>query len=114
GNLLERGGIQADVERIRTEPGERADIALRRRCPCLVVHRKRHFPTARQLAHAVLDRLPRRIALESLESKAEADLIVRRLKRRGIAEACYGDAANGDRVIDDVRENRILAGVREN
>ena len=69
--------------------------------------------TARQCADAALDHIPRGIALQDLEPEAEADLVVRRLKLRGIANAGNGHAANGDRVIDDVREDRIFAGRRE-
>src|SRR5262249_41071484 len=95
-NLCERGGIQSDVERVGSDPGERADIALRRRCSCLVVHRERQFATARQLANTALDRFPLGIALEGLEPKAKADLVVRRLKLRGVADTCNGHPANGD------------------
>ena len=58
--------------------------------------------------------LPRSIALQDLEPEAEADLVVRGLKLRGVANAGNDHAANGDRVIDGVREHRILAGRREN
>jgi hypothetical protein len=49
-------------------------------------------------------------ALEGLEPKAKAYLIGFRPKLRGISHACNAHAANGDRVIDDVRKNRIFPG----
>ena len=113
-NLLELGGDPGEVERVGTQPGEHADIALRRRRSLLVVHRERQLATVRQRANAALDHISRGIALQDLEPEAEADLVVRGLKLRGVANACNGHAANDDRVIDDVRENRIFAGRREN
>src|SRR4029434_4466436 len=112
-SLSKRAGIQSDVERVGTEPVERADIALWRRCPCPVVHRERQFATIRQFANAALGRFSGSIALEGLEPKAKADLIVCRLKLRAVPNACNGHTANGDRIIDDIRENRILTGSRE-
>ena len=112
--LLELGDVPGEVERVGTQPGEHAEIALRRRRALLVVHRERQLATVRQRADAALDRLPGRIALQDLEPEAEADLVVRGLKLRGIADACNGHAANDDRVVDDVRENRAFAGRREN
>src|SRR5262245_36589881 len=94
--LFERGDVPCEVEWVGTEPGEHTDIALQRRCSCLVVHRERQFATARQCANAALDRFPRSIAPEGLELKAKADLIVRRLKLSGIANACNGHPANDD------------------
>ena len=98
GNLLERRGDPGEVERVGTQPGEHADIALRRRRSLLVVHRERQLATARQCADAALDHVPRGIALQDLEPEAEADLVVRGLKLRGIADAGNGHPANGDRV----------------
>ena len=114
GKLLERGDVPGEVERIGTQPGEHADIALRRRRAGLVIHRERQLATVRQRAHAALDRLPRSIALQDLEPEAEADLVVPGLKLCGGADARDDHAPNGDRVIDGVREHRILAGRREN
>ena len=59
GNLLERRGDPGEVERIGTQPGEHADIALRCRRSLLVVHRERQLATARQCADAALDHIPR-------------------------------------------------------
>ena len=113
-HFFELGGDPGEVERIGSQPGEYADITLGRRRPLLVVHRERQFATVRQRADAALDHLPGGIALEDLEPEAKADLVVRGLKLRGIANARNGHAANDDRVIDDVRENCIFAGRGEN
>ena len=112
--LLEYGDVPGEVERVGAQPGEHPNIALRRRRPFLVVHSERQLATIRQFANAALDRFPGSVALEGLEPEAEADLIGFRLKLRGVSNACNGHVANGDRVIDDVRENRIFAGGREN
>ena len=113
-NLLEVSRRPGEVERVGTQAGEHADIALRGRRTLLVVHGERKLATARQCAHAALDRLPRSVALQDVEPEAEADLVVRGLKLRGVANARNGHAANGDRVIDDVRKNRLFTGRREN
>jgi hypothetical protein len=51
---------------------------------------------------------------QDIEPEAEAYLVVSGLKLRGVANACNGHAADNDRVIDDIRENRVFAGRREN
>jgi len=50
------------------------------------------------------------IALEGIEPDAETNLIVCGQKFRRVANPCNGDAANGDPMIDDVREDRTFAG----
>ena len=56
-----------EVKRIGTQPGEYADIALWRRRPLLVVHGERQLATVVQRAHAALNHIPYRIALEDLD-----------------------------------------------
>jgi len=76
-----------------SEPGEHADIAVRRRRPLFVVHRERQLATARQCANAALDCLPHSIALQDLEPETETDLVVRgrAVKRDRTSSAAFGE-----------------------
>ena len=56
--------------------------------------------TGGQRTNAALDHIARSIACQGLEPET-----LRRLKFRGVANACDADTANDDRAIDDVREN---------
>src|SRR5207245_9452150 len=113
-NFLELGADPGEVERVGSQPGEHADIALRRPGPLLVVHGGRQVAPSCQSANAALYRIPRGIALQNLESDAKADLVVRWLKPGGVANACNRHASDDDRVIDDLREKCVVTGRREN